>query len=166
MTFRCEICGKDHAEPLTDKAFTLPDEVWAIPEEGRKAKAKYTQDLCQFGNRYFIRCLLPIPFTEREGAFGWGVWLEVDWPTFERYLKIYAQDATNEAPGSGVLANEIPIYENSIGLPAIMRFGTASQRPTVWFSEEERHACANEQRAGIDTRRYHEIIDALSVKKH
>jgi len=166
MTFRCGICGKDHEEPLTDQAFTLPDDVWAIPEEERKAKAKWTEDLCQFGNRYFIRCLLPIPFTEREGEFGWGVWLEVEWPIFERYLKVFAQDATDESPAIGALANEIPIYDSSIDLPATMRFGTASQRPTVWFSEEAQHACAREQRTGIDDRRYHEIVDGLSVKKH
>lgn len=135
------------------------------PEE-RKAKAKWTQDLCQLGSRYFIRCLLPIPFTEREGQFGWGVWLEVDWPIFERYMRIYDQDATNESPVCGLLANEIPIYENSRGLPATMRFGTASQRPTAWFSAEARHACADEQRAGIDDRRYHEIVDALIAKRH
>ena len=166
MTFRCGICGKDHEEPLSDQAFTLPDEVWAIPEVERESKAKWTQDLCQYGNRYFIRCLLPIPFTEREGQFGRGVWLEVEWPTFKRYLEIYKEDATSEPPASGLLANEIPIYQNSLGLAATIRFGTASQRPTAWWSKEAGHACAVEQRTGIDSRRYHEIIDALIDRKH
>ena len=166
MTFRCSICGKDHEEPLTDQAFTLPDEVWAIPEEQRRAKAKWTEDLCQLDTRFFIRCVLPVPFTERPGHFGWGVWLEVDWATFKRYLDVYERDATEEPIAQGLLANEIPVYRNSRGLPATMRFGTASQRPTIRFSAEAQHQCADEQRAGINDRRYHEILEALTANKH
>jgi len=88
-TYVCETCGRTHLGLPTDRAFKLPDEVWAIPEGERQERAKWTSDLCQMGDKYFIRSFLPLPFKNREGHFGWGVWVKVSWPVFERYLQIY-----------------------------------------------------------------------------
>lgn len=89
-SFVCAVCGESHSGLSTDTAFTLPDVVWAIPEPEREQHAKWTSDLCQMGERYFIRCLLPIEFTDRPGYYGWGVWAEVDWLVFKRYLELSA----------------------------------------------------------------------------
>lgn len=161
MTFRCELCGQDHEGLLTDYGFKLPDEVWAIPETERAAQARCTEDLCQLAERYFIRGVLLVPFAQRPGHFGWGVWLEVDADAFQRYLEVYEIDASGEPMASGRLANGIPAYANSKGLPASVKFGTASERPTFWFSPDAAHAGAREQRDGIDDRRYHEILEGL-----
>jgi ribosomal protein L34E len=106
--FLCGICGKEHAGVPTDHAYKLPDIVWAIPEPERSARAKFSSDLCQLGERYFIRGVLHVPFSEAEGDFGWGVWAEVEWPVFERYLKLYDEDGSTEpaqySSGGGRLA--------------------------------------------------------------
>lgn len=62
--FQCSICGEWHEGFVTDWAYKLPDEVWQIPEAERSGKARFTDDLCQFDTRNFIRCVLDIPFNE------------------------------------------------------------------------------------------------------
>lgn len=131
--FVCSHCGESHKGHPTDYGFTLPDVVWAIPEEERKRQAKWTSDLCQFGERYFIRCLLAVPFAEGEGHFGWGLWVEVDWPTFEHYLSIYDRDATSEAPSAARIANQPAGYDPVLGAHVTIQFGPATERPRVIF---------------------------------
>jgi hypothetical protein len=162
-SFTCPHCGSTHEGHPTDRGWTLPDEVWAIPEAERKAKAKYTTDLCQFGNRYFIRCLIQLPFKDRPGYFGWGVWAEVDWPTFQKYLEVYEKDASNEPRVMGRLANQPPGYENLLNEEVQLQFGTATERPSIWFPENSQQKMAKEQRAGIDSARYHEILEATGT---
>ena len=163
--FVCSICGKSHAGLPTDWAYTLPDAVWAIPEEERAAKAKWTSDLCQMGEEYFIRCLLPVPFTEREGYFGWGVWTQVDWGVFERYLQLYELDGTREPEVRASLANDLPSYEPLVGAPVLLQFGASTQRPTLRFPSGSTHSLAAEQAAGINALRYHQILEAVGAFK-
>lgn len=162
-SFTCATCGKVHDGMPTDSGFTLPEDVWAIPEVDRASRAKWTSDLCQLGGRFFIRCLVRLPFLEREGFYGWGVWAEVDWPTFQRYLELYEVDASNEPAASGTLANDIPTYESTIGLPIQIHFGTSTERPTISFANDEQHALAREARAGLTASRHHEFLAARDV---
>jgi hypothetical protein len=115
------------------------------------------------GSEYFIRSFLPLPFTEREGQFGWGVWVKVSWPTFERYLQIYEQDATDEAPVPGELANRPPTYALPESVAVTLRFGLASQRPLVEFPPGADHQLASEQLLGLNDVRYHEILRAVGA---
>ena len=164
QSFVCEVCGKSHAGQSTDMAFSLPDEVWAIPEDERASRAKWTTDLCQMGEHYFIRCLLPIPFIDQPGYCGWGVWAQVEWPVFKRYLEIYDQDASEEPEAIGLLANAIPAYGESFGLPVRLHFASSTQRPRLSFSVAEERLLASEARTGISYARYHEIMLARESK--
>ena len=162
-TYTCETCGRTHAGLPTDRAFQLPDQVWSIPEDERHSRAKWTSDLCQMGSDYFIRSFLPLPFKGREGHFGWGVWVKVSWPVFERYLQIYEQDATSEPKVAGELANCPPAYELPSVVPVTLRFGTPSQRPVVEFPSGAEHALAQDQTFGISEDRYHEILISVGA---
>src|SRR3546814_1534549 len=72
-SFNCPTCGTTHEGLPTDHGWQLPDDVWAIPEPERSNKATFTSDLCQLGDRFFIRCLLELPFNEQSGYYGWGI---------------------------------------------------------------------------------------------
>lgn len=157
-SFLCSVCGKSHEGAPTDTAFTLPDDAWALPEEQRSKQAKWTSDLCQLGERYFIRCLLPIPFRDTSGYYGWGVWAEVERAVFERYLEIYEVDATDEPETNGFLANNIGEYGTTLGLPVQIRFGLSSQRPKLSFAQDETHVLALETATGMSAARYHEVL--------
>jgi hypothetical protein len=97
------------------------------------------------GERYFIRCVLPVPITGADQEFGWGAWSEVEWPTFEKYLEIYEEDATAEPWHKGTLANALPAYPNSIGTPVEIRFRDATKRPTLHLVESDGSLLAQEQ---------------------
>ena len=159
-SFVCAVCGKTHAGP-NEPGFQLPDEVWAIPEPERSTRAKFSADLCQLGDRYFVRSVLILPFTETNGDFGWGVWVEVERHVFERYLSLFQVDGSAEPPHSGTLANALPSYDATLGMPVLIQFGDRKQRPSVFFPASDQSKLALEQRHGIDAARYHEILAAI-----
>jgi hypothetical protein len=162
--FVCGVCGKTHAGLPTDYGYKLPDEVWAIPEPERPERAKFTDDLCQYGGRCFIRCVLFLPFTEADGAFGWGVWVEVEWPVFERYLSLYEADGSGEPRHPGKLANALPGYDATLGTSVLIQFGSRTQRPSVYLLSDDQSPLALEQRRGIDASRHHEILAATRAR--
>lgn len=147
-SFICAVCGQSHSGLSTDTAFTLPDVVWAIPEAEREQHAKWTSDLCQLGERYFIRCLLPINFIDQPGYYGWGIWAEVDWPVFKRYLDLYDADGSEEPPVAGLLSNEVAVYGETVGLPVSIQFGPSSKRPTLSFAKGVDHTLREDGFAG------------------
>jgi hypothetical protein len=154
-----------HEGLTTDWAYKLPDEVWAIPDEERAARALCSSDLCQFGDRFFIRCVLSVPFTETEGSFNWGCWAEVDWPVFRRYLSLYDADGSDEPRQPGTLANALFGYPGSLGASCEIQFGESTRRPALFTPLDDQSLLAAEQRAGYDAKRYHMILDGLYTRR-
>ncbi len=163
-SFTCPHCGNTHEGLPTDRGYSLPDAVWAIPEPERAARAKWTADLCQMGVRYFIRCVLKVPFTDRAGYFGWGLWVEVTWPVFERYLEVYESDGSSEPVYPATIANEPPRYDRTLGESVNLQFGAATDRPTIQFLTGATCQLALEQGHGIDTARYHQLLESFEVQ--
>jgi hypothetical protein len=162
-TYVCGVCGKAHAGLSTDQAYKLPDEVWAIPEQERSERAKFNSDLCRYDGRYFIRCVLHVPFTDNAGDFGWGVWVEVDWPIFERYVALFETDGSDEPRYAGKLANALPAYTETLGANVLVQFRQSTQRPSVHLPDDDDSQLALEQRHGIDGARYHDILAAVEI---
>lgn len=73
----CEVCRPPVA--FLDYGFQLPDCVWAQPAEQRSPRN--TLDFAELGPRRFIRGLMPIRLPDGR-EFRYGVWLEIDEPTF------------------------------------------------------------------------------------
>lgn len=146
----------------TDHGWKLPDDVWAIPADERADKAEFNSDLCQLGNRFFIRCFLKLPFNEQPGYYGWGVWVEVAETDFYRYVELYDEDGSAEPPVPGTVANAIPGYPSTLGLPVAVQFQASTSRPSVAVAANS-HPIATEQSEGIANRRYHEILVATGA---
>ncbi|ASG21225.1 DUF2199 domain-containing protein [Nitrospirillum viridazoti] len=161
--FVCSVCGQTHEGLPTQWAWKLPDLVWAIPEGDRESAADFTEDVCAYDGRFFIRCVLPIPFTHQADFFGWGVWAEVGRSTFLRYLDLYEADGSTEPPLPGTLANVISLYGAPLGQPVLIQFGTASERPMLRLTNDDMSPLAREQRAGMGADRHHEILKALGA---
>jgi hypothetical protein len=161
--FRCSVCGREHEGIATDQAYQLPDDVWNIPEQERADRARFDSDLCRFGKRFFIRGLLPVPFVRQSGDFGWGVWVEVSWITFQRYLELYEHDGSFEPAQRGILANDLLAYPSSVGSEVDITFRDASARPTFRLLDDDESALAKEQRRGISDARYHQILNLIET---
>ncbi|HEX7969931.1 MAG TPA: DUF2199 domain-containing protein [Stellaceae bacterium] len=162
-SFACPQCGTTHAGFPKDYGYTLPDEVWAIPQGERALQAKFTRDLCRFGDRYFIRCLLAVPFVGADDYFGWGLWVETARSVFERYVALYNQDASAEPPYTATIANRPPLYADALGAEVLIQFGPSKERPTIYFPPGASSTLAAEQRQGIDPARYHEVLEAIGA---
>lgn len=141
----------------------MPDEVWALPEPERTQRARWNTDLCQMGDRFFIRCLLRVPFTgSKDDYFGWGVWAEVTRSVFDRYLEIYETDGSGEPPVTGTLANSIPPYRDADGSTVIVHFGPPDDRPTLTFADDC-NSLAHDQIHGISQEKFHDILTTMGA---
>ena len=160
QSFVCSTCHDTHEGLPTDHGWKLPDVVWAVPESERSNQAKFDSDLCQFGNRFFIRCLLKLPFNEQPDYYGWGVWVEVQEPDFYRYVELYDKDGSEEPAISGAIANAMPGYPSTVALSVTVQFQNSTSRPAVLLPAANNHLSAAEQSTGIDNQRYHEILVA------
>lgn len=63
-----------HVEPhQMDVAFSLPDAIFALPEEQREVRPKTHTGLCSLDDRrYFIRGVVHIPVQALGTSFGWA----------------------------------------------------------------------------------------------
>ncbi|MEY4564029.1 MAG: hypothetical protein RLZZ618_3306 [Pseudomonadota bacterium] len=155
--FQCATCGKWHDELLTDLACRLPDEVFALEYLEAYQRVRHNADFCTLdGKRFFLRCVLPVPFTYTDGFFGWGVWVEVSKKHHDLVLKTFSAGAGEVPPFEGRLANKLKRYRSTLGLEVTVQL-SGEHRPFVNLLRASRHALALEQRKGIDFTRHHEI---------
>ena len=161
--FVCALCGTAHEGCPTDRGYTLPDDVWALPESEHETRATFTTDLCEMDGRYFIRGILLIPFVQRDADFAWGVWAELERSAFERYVEIYDADASDEPPVGATLANAIPGFPDAARERVLVIWGQSGDRPEFVLEKHSESSLAEAQRCGIDEQRYHELLIAAGA---
>ncbi|RZJ62542.1 MAG: DUF2199 domain-containing protein [Acidovorax sp.] len=156
--FRCGSCGEWHDELATDIGCGLPDAVFELSYLERYRRARYNQDFCTLdGERWFIRCVLPVSFTYRDGFFGWGVWVEVTQQQHDDYLVFFDESAGIPPVIQGTVANQLKGYRATQGL-AVRLDMDPDRRPLAYLLPASRHALALEQRKGMDADRHHALI--------
>ena len=157
-TVKCPCCGKEVAPHEMDVAFDLPDDIFALSQEQREARAKIHPDLCSLdGRRYFIRGVVYVPVQQLDTNFGWGVWAEVARDTFFRYHELYDEDASDEPLAAGILANTPPGYAD-VEQPLEIRFGPPDRRP-VFKPAPTESEFYHEHAEGLPVRKWHSIIE-------
>ncbi len=134
-----------------------------MPASDRSKRAKFDTDLCRLGDRYFIRCILYVPFNFGDDAFGWGVWAEVSAETFSRYRKMFNKDGSNEPSHAGRLANALKFYPDANEEAVTVKFKNAASRPTPETLAASASSLAIEQHNGIDLARYHDILRGIGA---
>lgn len=157
----CTCCGKDIGEFTLDIGYKLPDIVFSIPKNNRKNKATFTSDLCQYNNKNYIRGIAFIPINEADTYFAWGIWVEVNEKTFNKYIEIYDKDGSNEPAEECFIANTPVSYQSTENLKAKIHFGPPRERPNIIF-ETSSHLLSKEQNQGITVERVHEINQTIS----
>jgi len=153
----CPRCGAQHE--LLDPTFARPDPFVRLGPARQKAFAQATDDLCRIAlpdeePRWFVRCTLPVAVGGQPGGLHWGVWAEVDAAVFARIRELWdAAEQGREAPFAGRLANSIPGYPETQGLPLAVRLTGPETRPEVRFEGAPDHPFVHECRAGVDRHR-------------
>eukprot|EP01037_Dinobryon_pediforme_P017042 gene17041-17231_t len=125
----------------------------------RAEQARFDSDRCQFGDRFFIRCILTVGIPGSDASYGWGAWAEVELAVFMRYLELYDADGSTEPMHPGRLANALWPYPCSLGEQVWIQFRDATSRPELYLPKDAESLLAKEQREGMDAARYHQILE-------
>jgi|SRR5262245_49559785 len=149
MRFTCATCGRVH-EGLPDVAFDAPVYYREIPEAERAARAYLSSDLCVIEERdFFVRGVLEIPIVGSDEVFGWGVWVTLSRPHFERYVELFdVEPPPGEGPWFGWLSNRLPGYPDTLSLKTHLHLRSLPHRPGIELEPTD-HPLAVHQREGI-----------------
>lgn len=151
---KCGCCGKDIGEIAFDKSYKMPDEIWDLSKKERGKRSEIDSDLCRLDDRYFIRGVAYIPVIDTENFYGWGIWVEVPEDSFFDYVESYEDDNSSKPRFSGLVANKIPFYDETIGLKVEVQLGNETQRPNFFFVGDN-HLLSSEQSKGISIEKVH-----------
>lgn len=167
---KCPKCGEQH--DLLDPVFNRPDAIAVIPPKLRPGNVMESDDLCALraqdatqDDRYFVRCTLAVPLVDHDGdVTHWGVWAEVNGPDSKLIYDLWDDPAQTEQPAmDAVLANNIPGYPPTIGLPLKLRMTGPKTRPSLVFAPDQSHPFALECRAGVTVHRVREWLARMGT---
>ncbi len=160
-SFVCPQCGKRHAGLPTDFGFQEPDEVFSLSYIPKYLKVRKNADFCTLDeSRFFLRGCLQLPFTDRQGEFSWGVWVEVSHDHHDVYASQVLNNNFKQYRLDGRIANTIPAYRSTLNVPLHVLLEDGGKCPTLWLPPRSRHTLAREQQQGISARRQHELLEA------
>jgi len=156
---KCSQCGEEHDLIDMEVSFGMPDDYFNLGEEDREGRGKINNNFCQLDERYFVRSVIPIPVLDRAEKYHWGVWVELSKDDFFKTYDTWEEDDVSHIPKlSGMLANDLPEYENAICMQGKLELKSDS-RPFFYISEESE--LKTDQVNGItvdDTTRYYHYI--------
>jgi hypothetical protein len=162
---RCSRCGEAHDIFAIEPSFARPDAYLRIPPDQREERARAGDDWCRLrapaedDERFFLRVTLPVEVLGEGRRIHWGVWVEVNQSVYQRSMDLW--DDTNqaaEAPLPGVLANQLPDYPSTLGLPGVIRLRGPGMAPHFYLQQDVEHALAHEQRGGVYPERIMEWV--------
>jgi hypothetical protein len=163
---RCPDCGAEHE--LLDPVFARPDVVVAMAPDERRARVRESNDICAVSargdapNRGFVRCTLAVELTDGDGPLHWGLWAEVGLDDFDRILRAWDDPSQGEAaPFAARIANDVPGYDDTIGLAVALQLVDPRTRPRLAFAPGATHPFAVECRAGVTVHRALEWLAAI-----
>ena len=166
--FRCTQCGNMH-RGVFDLAPDAPD-LWqggmkrsanAAFLDGPPGASLCSDDFCVIeGDRYFIRCVLPVPLIGAgDRTFSFGVWCLVFDDDFERYRSTFDDgNQSHLGPFKARIGNRLKPF-NAMNARCILRLKDGRNRPDVEVTEAD-HPLQVAQSAGLDFDALMAIYDA------
>ena len=159
--YRCAVCGGDH-DGLPAVASIAPAQYDWASEAERASDFELTSDTCIWKDEhFFIRCVLEIPFSDRNDALNFGVWSTLSEANFKLHLDAWDQpDRSYLGPMFGWFSNQLPGYPETVGLACQVQPQNDGLRPLITLEPAD-HPLAKQQASGI---RFDEAV--LYVHKH
>lgn len=161
----CSTCGAEH--DLLDPTFRRPEAFVRLDRIQKDEYARANDDLCRITlpnaePRYFVRGTLPVDVAGWPDGVWWGLWAEVSASAFSRTLEFWSEaDQASEPPFPGRLANLIPSYRSTLGIPLSVHLTGPTSRPELRFTPEADHAFVQECQSGVDLHRASEWSESL-----
>lgn len=156
---RCSQCGHLHDIRDSEVSFRFPDDYAELPEIERDKRAKATPDFCQLDQRFFIRCVAPVPVLDGGREYCWGVWVEIAEADFRLAYATWDDEDVSHIPRlQARLANAVPEYKNAKGLRGEIAL-KPDRRPVLCIIQDS--AFRDDQLNGVtrqDTLRYYHYV--------
>ncbi len=133
--------------------------------DGIESQGVRGTDTCVIDGRcFYVRGRILVPIIGLPEPLIWGLWVEVSQDSFKRFGELWdVALREHEPPMPGQLANDIPVYPRTIGLPCRLVLKNARRRPSIEIEAGD-HPLAIEQYRGITLDRIEEI--ASQVLQH
>jgi len=157
---KCSCCGKMVPANNIELTFPMPDDILNLDQKEVNEKCKFNDDIYVYNDeKYYIRCILPLPVHDTSESYCIGVWVELSLSCFNRVWDLWdEEDKTNEPLFSGLLASQIPLTENSQNSKLVVQLKGVSSRPEV-FVKDKSCSLYLEQTCGITMHRAREYSD-------
>jgi hypothetical protein len=152
----CSTCGSEHDLGNIEPSFRRPDAYFAVPSEERQRRINESDEACLIASAdgqdlaCFIRAILKVPITDERASIGWGLWVEVDHQAYWRVASVWDDpNQSAEPPFACTVANDIPGYPSTRGLPGIIQLTGPHLRPSLTLTPNSSHPFAVETHAGV-----------------
>jgi hypothetical protein len=152
----CPTCGGRHDLAHLEPSFSRPDAFIQIPSERRTGRAPDNDEGCILVSEdgktltYYVRTVLRIPVHGELNPIGWGVWAEVDHGSYMTIVThVDDPDQAALGPFPGTLANRLPHYPDTLGLPGSIRLTGPVTRPEFSLAPGSEHPFAREATVGV-----------------
>ncbi|HEU5169016.1 MAG TPA: DUF2199 domain-containing protein [Gemmatimonadales bacterium] len=165
---RCAQCGEDHDIFSIQPRFRHPDAYAEVPAHERAIRTATGSDWCRIRahegdiGRFFLRVVLPVRVRGEARDVCWSVWIEVEESVYRRVQDLWADAAQSEEPPlPGVMANALPGYPPTLGLPGRFQLVGPQEAPRFALAPGLDHPLAAEQRDGVYPERALEWVAGL-----
>jgi hypothetical protein len=160
--FRCARCGEWHEGLPPGFAFTAPD-AWSERRwrERLPLASSLAEDQCIIRGRYFLKGNIEIPVVGADDPFVWTAWVELDAERFWRADDLHDTPGREREPAyPGRIANALPGYPSTLGLPVSVRTRERGLRPLV-VVDDDVHPLGADQRDGVGAEGVEELVGRL-----
>jgi len=153
---RCSQCGKEHDIFSIEPRYARPDAFLPIPPDERDFRVRSGDDWCRLRDRdgrneqFFLRVTMPFEVLGEQRSLHWGVWVEVSDSVYRRVMDLWDDPQQADEPAlTGHLANQLPDYPPTTGLPGSIHLISPNSAPQFRLDSEVGHPLAAEQRSGV-----------------
>lgn len=108
------------------------------------------------GDHFFIRATMDVPVHGLNETFLWGIWVSVSEKSFRDY-SLDSNVNVEERGYFGYLANNLPFYNETYGLPANVELRNYNLRPDVLLHNGD-HELIRDQQSGISIEKARQIF--------
>ncbi len=168
MDIKCAVCGEMHDIDQMEPSFRRPDALLEVPPSERRTRTRESNDACVIRNaddtesRCYLRVLMPFRVVGRAGLYSWGVWVEVAEDDFRQAMSLWDDPNQADTPAfAATLANALPGYDGSFGLPGLVSLQDATSIPHFRLAGPADHPLVREQRGEVTPERVLEWVQPM-----
>lgn len=159
MSYRCNSCGKLHAERPTCFISEWPTVVQHLSDIELARRTERSSDQCILdGKHFFILANLDVPIAGTTESLRWTVWSTLSEANFDRASDLWTTPGReSEPPYFGWLSNQIPGYVNTVNIRVRVHTQAVGIRPQLEVIEDA-HPLVVDQAQGVTLVRADDLI--------